>query len=275
MDNIYNKITEAINSSIPSWLVTVTNVTGSTPASTGMKMIVYSDGSIAGTVGGGEIEKKVIDRIVNSNPADVEKWSYDLGADSNTAESTNMVCGGIQEVLVEPLLNGLPLYIIGGGHCGMALSNLASKTGFLVTVIDNRPEWASKTKHPNAVNTVCCDYMETTKQIKFSKECYIVIMTHGHAHDAIVLEQLIQKEYKYIGMIGSLRKVKIVLDDLAKKGIPEAKIRSVFSPIGLDLLTHTPDEIAVSIVAQMIAVKNGKKEILINQNPFIERNKIK
>ncbi|MFA5403339.1 MAG: XdhC/CoxI family protein [Ignavibacteria bacterium] len=269
MENIFNKITEAINNNIPSWLVTVTNVSGSTPASVGMKMLVYSDGSIYGTVGGGEIEKKIIDNIVNIHTDKIEKWSYDLGANSNGTQSTNMVCGGIQEVLIEPLLQGLPLYIIGGGHCGMALSNLASKTGFLVTVIDNREEWASKTKHPNAVNTIRCDYNEIEKHINFSKECFIVIMTHGHLHDALVLEQLINKEYEYLGMMGSKRKVKIVLEDLIKKGIAEDKIKSVFSPVGLDLLTHKPDEIAVSIVAQMIAIKNGKNEIVFNQNPLL------
>ncbi|MCX6163679.1 MAG: XdhC/CoxI family protein [Ignavibacteriae bacterium] len=269
MDNIYNKIIESINNNISSWLVTVTNVTGSTPASVGMKMLVYSDGSIEGTVGGGEIEKKVIDKIVSTQPGDIEKWSYNLGTKDDSAESTNMVCGGIQDVLVEPLLQGSPLYIIGGGHCGMALSNLASKTGFLVTVIDNRTEWANKTKHPNAVNTIYCDYSEVSKNITFSKNIYIAIMTHGHIHDALVLEQLISKDYKYLGMIGSKKKVKIVLKDLVKKGISSEKVKSVFSPIGLDILTHKPDEIAVSIVAQMIAVKNEKAKITYNQNPLL------
>ena len=272
MDNIYNKITEAINNNIPSWLVTVTKVTGSTPASIGMKMLVYSDGNIAGTVGGGEIEKKVIDKIINTHPGDIEKWSYNLGAKDDSAESTNMICGGMQEVIVEPLLVGSPLYIIGGGHCGMALSNLASKTGFLVTVIDNREEWANKIKHPNAINTICCEYTEITRKINFPKESFIVIMTHGHIHDALVLEQIISKDYKYIGMIGSKGKVKIVLEDLIEKEIPLEKVKSIYSPIGIDILTHKPDEIAVSIVAQMIAVKNGKNKIIINQNPIKAEN---
>jgi xanthine dehydrogenase accessory factor len=269
MDNIYNKITEAINNNIPSWLVTVSNVTSSTPASIGMKMLVYSDGNITGTVGGGEIEKKIIDKIINTNPGDIEKWSYNLGTNNDSAESVNMVCGGVQEVIIEPLLIGSPLYIIGGGHCGMSLSNLASKTGFLVTVIDNREEWANKTKHPNAMRTICCDYSEINKNITFSKDVYLVIMTHGHIHDAVVLEQIIDKDYKYLGMIGSKKKVKIVLEDMVKKGISLEKIKNVFSPIGLDILTHKPDEIAVSIVAQMIAVKNGKTEIVFNQNPLL------
>jgi xanthine dehydrogenase accessory factor len=270
MDNIYNKITDAINNNRPSWLVTVTNVTGSTPAAIGMKMLVYSDGSIYSTVGGGEIEKKVINKIVSTKPGKIEKWNYNLGANNSNAESTNMVCGGVQEVIVEPLLTGSPLYIIGGGHCGMSLSNLACKTGFLVTVIDNREEWANKIKHPNAARTICCDYNDIKKHINFSCDIFIVIMTHGHVHDSLILEQVIKKDYKYLGMIGSKKKVKIVLEDLVLKGISEDKIKKVFSPIGIDILTHRPDEIAVSIVAQMIAVKNGKNEIVFNQNPLSE-----
>lgn len=268
MDNIYNKITEAINNNIAAWLVTVSNVTSSTPASVGMKMLVYSNGSISGTVGGGEIEKKIIDKIIFTKPEGIEKWSFDLGAKSGKNEETNMICGGIQEVIVEPLLQGLPLYIIGGGHCGMALGNLASKTGFRVTVIDNRAEWASKDKHPGAVSTICCEYAEIAEKINFNKDCFVVIMTHGHKHDALVLEKIIDKEYKYLGMIGSKSKVKTVLEDMVKNGFDIEKVKSVYSPIGIDILTHRPDEIAVSIVAQMIAVKNGKDKILFNQNPL-------
>lgn len=272
MDNIYSKIIESINDFKPVWLITVINVTGSTPASIGMKMLVYSDGTIYGTVGGGEVEKKIIEKIINEKPENIEKCKYDLGNKSEYSETTQMICGGIQEVLIEPLLKGVPLYIIGGGHCGMALSNLASKTGFIVTVIDNRSDWANKTKHPNAINTICCDYTDICNNIKFNKKNFIVIMTHGHLHDALVLEQIINKEYKYLGMIGSKKKVKSVFDNLIKKGVSSEKLELVFSPIGLDITTHTPDEIAVSIVSQMIAVKNSKTNIVINQNPLITEN---
>lgn len=270
MDSIYKKICESIDNSFPSWLVTVVGVGGSVPASIGMKMIVYSDGRIAGTVGGGEIEKKIIDKIVNTKPDKTEKWNFDLGVNSDEKEKTGMVCGGTQEVLVESLLSGVPLYIIGGGHCGMALSNLAGKTGFLVTVIDNREEWADKNKHPNAMNTVCCDYTKIGDYINFSDNCFIVIMTYGHIHDKLILEKLIDKKYKYLGMMGSKNKVNSIFDDMIKNGTPADKIKSVFAPIGLDILTHTPDEIAVSIVAQMLAVKNGKDKILLNANPLLE-----
>ena len=269
MENIYNKINVAINNCTPAWLTTVTNVTGSTPAAIGMKMLVYADGSIYGTIGGGEIEKKVIEKIVSSLPDNTEKISYNLGTNNESAETTNMVCGGVQEILIEPLLNGTPLYIIGGGHCGMALSSIASKSGFFVTVIDNRLEWANKDKHPGAVKTICSDYDKINEVILNSKDAFVVIMTHGHIHDQLVLEQLLNRECKYLGMIGSKRKVKILIDNLIAKGYNKETLKSVFAPLGLVIGTHTPDEIAVSITAQMIAVKNGLKKIKFNQNPLL------
>jgi xanthine dehydrogenase accessory factor len=268
--NIYNDIKEAIEKNEPSWLVTVTNVIGSTPAKIGMKMIVYSDGKIKGTVGGGEIEKRIIDKIVDMKPVDVDKWSYNLGTHNIEAEETNMECGGTQEVIVEPLTTENNLYRIGGGHCGMALSTLTAKTGFFVTVIDNRSDWANKEKHPLAKNIVCPDYKNICDKMTFSENTFIVIMTHGHAHDEYALEQVINEKYKFVGMIGSSRKVSIVFENLMKKGISKDKIRNVYSPVGLDIgATHTPEDIAVSIMAQLIAVKNNKREIKLNLNPLL------
>jgi xanthine dehydrogenase accessory factor len=268
--NIYNNISEAVKDNNPSWLVTIINVTGSTPAKIGMKMIVYSDGKIKGTVGGGEIEKRIIDRIIDVKPTEADKWSYNLGTHNIEAEDTKMECGGTQEVLVEPLMMKNNLYIIGGGHCGIALSSLAAKTGFFVTVIDNRPEWASNEKHPHAKTVVCPEYKNISDNIYFSDNTYIVIMTHGHVHDEFALEQLIDKKYRYIGMIGSSRKVRIVFENLIKKGIQRKKVLQVYSPIGLDIgTTHTPEDIAVSIMAQLIAVKNNKTEIKMSMNPLL------
>ena len=269
MKDIYERINKILEENLQSWVVTVITSTGSTPAAIGMKMIVYPDGKIEGTIGGGEIEKKIIERIVSDSPEHVDKWSYNLGTDNKDAEKTNMECGGIQEVLVEPLMKGSRLYIVGGGHCGIALSSLASKTGFAVTVIDNRDEWASKIKHPSAVKTVCVNYEEISKKIPTSPDSFVVIMTHGHIHDQLVLEQLINKKFKYIGMIGSERKVKLVFENLLKKGIKKENVLKVFAPLGFDIISHTPDEIAVSIVGQMIAVKNGLNKVRFNSNPLL------
>lgn len=265
---LYKAIAEASEKNEISWLVTVTNVTGSTPARIGMKMIIYSDGSIKGTIGGGEIEKLIIEKIIEQRPEKAEILKYNLGTNDTIADKTNMECGGVQEVLAEPLFTGSLLYIVGGGHCGMALSETAYKTGFSPVIIDNREEWANKLKHPFATKTICAGYNDVENHITFSDKTYIVIMTHGHKHDELVLRKLINHKYKYLGMIGSNRKVKIVLENLLKEGFDKNKIAGVFSPIGFDIGSHTPAEVAVAILAQLVAVKYDRNKINFNSNPI-------
>ena len=265
---LYKAISDASEKNSISWLVTITNVVGSTPARIGMKMLVYSDGSIKGTVGGGEIEKLIIEKIVKQKTEIAEIWKYNLGTNDTSSEKTNMECGGVQEVLVEPLFSGSLLYIIGGGHCGMALSEMAHKTGFSTIIIDNREEWANKEKHPFATNTICSEYNEIERHITFTDKTYIVIMTHGHKHDELVLKKLMKHIYKYLGMIGSGRKVKIVLENLIKDGFDKTLISRIYSPVGFDIGSHTPAEVAVAILAQLIAVKYENTEIAFNSNPI-------
>jgi xanthine dehydrogenase accessory factor len=174
------------------------------------------------------------------------------------AERTGMVCGGFQEILIEPLFFGAPLFIIGGGHCGMALSAMASRTGFTVTVLDDRDEWASKEKHPGAAQVVRTSFLDVVPHIAFSPEAFIVIMTHGHKHDEAALRQVVRKEYRYLGMLGSERKAAEVLARLKADGFTDAELERVHTPAGFAIGSHTPEEIAVSILAQMIAVKSGR-----------------
>lgn len=269
MLSIYEKIHEALGKNKTCWLATVINATGSTPATEGMKMLVYPDGNFDGTIGGGEIEKLILERILREKPQGTEKWSYNLGTGDEESEQTGMICGGIQEMLIERIISGSRLYIIGGGHCGMALSRLASENGFSVTVLDNREEWASPEKHPSASELICSPYDGIDRHIEFSENTYIVIMTHGHTHDEKVLRQLIGHEYKYLGMLGSARKVKTVFEKLKSEGIPEDRLKKVYSPAGFDTGSHTPNEIAVTITAQLTAVKNSRDKIIFNSNPLL------
>ncbi len=266
--DIYQKIVDAKNRNETFWIVTVTEVIGSTPARAGMKMLVYETGAIDGTIGGGEIEKLIIDKIVSQKPDSVEKWKYNLGTSDESSELTHMECGGIQEVMIEPIQSKNKLYIIGGGHCGIALCNLASLTDFAVTVLDNREEWASREKHPAALECKCIDYNDVANYIKFSIDStYIAIMTHNHKYDEFVLKILLDKEYKYLGMIGSERKVSMVFQRMIKEGYSKEKIKNVYSPIGLNIGSHTPAEIAISIMAQIISVRYGRiGNYSINQN---------
>lgn len=254
--DFYASLADAAQGHQSSWLATVVTVTGSTPARLGMKMIVFADGSIRGTIGGGELEKLVIQKVLSEQPASEAKWGFDLGSQTGAEYQTAMVCGGVQEILIEPLQGGSSLIIFGGGHCGVALSWLASWVGFDVTVYDNRPEWASPQKHPGATKTLCGPYDSILPTLSPSPDAYAVIMTHGHQHDGIVLRQLLNLPLKYLGMIGSAKKVYGLFRDLEKEGVSQEHLKRVHAPIGMPIGSHTPEEVAVSIVAEIISVRN-------------------
>jgi xanthine dehydrogenase accessory factor len=252
----YASLAEAAHGQQPCWLTTVVTTTGSTPARVGMKMIVFADGTIRGTIGGGELEKLVITKVRADLPASDVKWGFDLGSQTGAEFRTAMVCGGVEEILVEPLQGGPALLIVGGGHCGVALSWLASWAGFNVTVYDNRPEWASAEKHPRARKTICGKYDDVLSAMTVSPNSYVVIMTHGHAHDGIVLGQMLPLPLKYLGVIGSAKKIHALFHQLRSEGIADGQLERVHAPVGLPIGSHTPEEIAVSIVAEMIAERN-------------------
>ena len=256
--DVFRTAAEAGARHTPVWMATVIAVDGSTPVEPGMKMAVKADGSAVGTIGGGEIERRVIERIHSEKPTALQRWRYDLGLNVSDAEKTGMVCGGFQEILIEPLFVGTPLFIIGGGHCGVALSTIASRTGFTVTVLDDREEWASTDKHPGALQVVRTSFLDIVPHIAFSPETFIVIMTHGHKHDEAALRQVVRKEYRYLGMLGSERKAADVLARLTSDGFTREELARIHTPAGFDIGSHTPEEIAVSLLAQMVAVKNGK-----------------
>lgn len=267
MNDLFQLLADASSQHSPTWVATVIDADGSTPVKPGMKLAVRSDGSFVGTIGGGALEKQVIERIRSDRPSEVQRWRYDLGLGENAGEKTEMICGGSQEILIEPLFSGTPLFIYGGGHCGVSLSALASKVGFTVTVIDDREEWSSREKHPHAAQTILASFVDLADRVPLTPESFIVIMTHGHKHDEAVLRQLIRTRHAYLGMLGSERKVADVFQRMMKDGFTRNELGSVHSPAGMSIGSHTPEEIAISILAQMLAAKNG--EPTHNANPLM------
>ncbi len=255
MKNIYNKLSEYYESKQQLWIVTITSNTGSIPGQVGMKMLVNLTGEIDGTVGGGLLENKVINRVLKEKPNKSTLWTYELNDDFT--KETGMICGGSLSFLIEPLIEGEQMYIYGAGHCAMALSELAAKCGFLVTVIDDRTDWANKEKHPQAFNTICCDFSQILNFVDIYSKNYHIIMTHGHKNDEKILKLLIDKNLFYLGMIGSKQKVKISFDSLRNQGTSEDLINKVKAPIGISIGSHHPFEIAVSIMAEIIQIKNN------------------
>ena len=276
MENLYKILADIKAQNRPAYLAVITKTKGTTSSRVGAKMVVFPDGRFEGTIGGGEVELEIRKLIKEGKVNKAKTFAFNLtgksasliGADEQI--DIDAICGGFVEVYVEPLHNPEVLYIVGGGHCGVELSELAAKCGFYVVVIDNRKEWASKEKHPYANKLIICEYSEIENYMDFSVKPYVVVMTPKHTYDKQVMELLIDRELKYLGFMGSEYKVKQTFEQLRKSGFNEEKLKKIFSPIGFPIGSKTPAEIAVSITAQLIAVRNGLSEVSFSSNPLLK-----
>lgn len=232
----------------PVALVTVTGTEGSSPASAGQLMAVLADGSTMGTVGGGTTEYEITQRAIHAmaNGEVVFEFSIDHA-------QSGMVCGGSMRGFGNVLGSENRLLIFGGGHVGQRLAALAAATGFFVTVIEDRPELASSF---TGVQYIVCEPEDYEKKIRVSGSSYAVICTRGHKTDDEALRYCLAKPFRYIGMIGSAGKVNALFSNLRKEGYREEQLREIYTPIGLDIASAVPAEIAVSILAEILLIKN-------------------
>ena len=166
------------------------------------------------------------------------------------------------ELILEPIASNPNLIIFGGGHVSKFVSQTASMAGFRVTIIDDREKYANPQRFPEAVQTIVCDFSKAFSMLTIKNSTYIIIVTRGHSFDEIILEQAVKTQAKYIGMIGSKRKVLTTFDHLRQRGVTDEMLNRVHAPIGLDIGAMTAEEIAVSIIAEMIRVRRGKKKSL-------------
>jgi xanthine dehydrogenase accessory factor len=258
MHEFYDDLPELIKSNEKLAVATIIEASGSTPREVAAKMVVLPDGAIRGTVGGGEFELQVIEdakKAISTSESIMKKYS--LYEEKKGGIGTS--CGGNATVFIEVITRSDKLMIIGAGHIGLALYKMALEAGFSVMVVDDRPEFADSARFPAAVLVLNCppDDKRVFKQVDL--DTFIVIVTHGHGNDKLAVKSLIDSEYKYIGMIGSHRKIKKVFDELESEGIPKDKLDKVYTPIGLDINAETPAEIAVSILAEIVNVRrNGR-----------------
>ena len=251
---IYQEMAKLIRECRDAALVTIISATGSTPREEGAKMLVYADRSIMGTIGGGSLEEQVINEAVLAiKTGKTKRLSYRL----KEGEQTGMICGGNLELYIEPILAEPDLFIFGGGHIGLVLAKMAKLAGFTITIIDDRADFATPERFPEAKQAIISEFSSALVKLKIRNTDYIVILTHGHKGDEVVLEQALQTKAKYIGMIGSNKKNEIIFSHLRAKGIPQEAIEKVYTPIGLEINARTPAEIAVSILAEMIKVRRS------------------
>lgn len=236
-------------------LCTIIKSQGSTPRHTGSKMLVYPNGQIAGTIGGGELENRVIRAaqaaIVDGIPRHLE---YSM-ADPERGDPG--VCGGQVEVYVEPILPKPTLVVIGSGHVGKAVAHLAHWLGFRVAINDDRPEFCTPEAVPEADIYIPGLLQELPARLEINPWTYLVLTTRGILVDIAGLPALLDTPAAYIGVIGSKRRWETTRQKLIDNGIPLDKIERVRSPIGLELNAETPEEIAVSILAEIIMLRQG------------------
>lgn len=248
---------------IPFAVVTVVTARGSAPREIGAKMIVDKDENILwGTIGGGSVEKLVLEEtVISINTLQPKLIQYTLGA--GKGEETEMICGGNMTFFIEPYSTEHPhVVIVGAGHIATTLAPLCKQCGFLVTVVDDRKKFATKDRFPDVDNIVYATILEKAlEQINFTSKTYVVIISYCHKVDERALRYCINKPWKYIGMIASLKKShEIKKRLLADKITTEEKVNMIHSPIGIPIGGKRPIEIAVSIIAELIKVKiEGEK----------------
>jgi xanthine dehydrogenase accessory factor len=254
---VFSAVASALERGEPAALVTIVSTTGSTPQRVGAKMLVFGDGRIVGTIGGGCYENdafwKAREAITNRRPQLVH---YELSDDF--AQETGLVCGGQMDVYIEPIEPSPELYIIGAGHVGSNLARLANEVGFRIHVVDDREKFANAERFPYAAEVVADDIPAWVERTAIPPHAYVVIVTRGHTNDLEALRALAPRDLRYLGLIGSRAKVARIFDALTADQMPADFLQHVHAPIGLDIGAVTPQEIAVSILAELIAVKHGK-----------------
>jgi xanthine dehydrogenase accessory factor len=252
-------------------VATIVNVRGSIPSFKTAKMLVRDDGSIVGTIGGGCVEAEVWQAAREVMESEKPRTlTFDLNHDPKY--DTGLVCGGTLEIFVEPILPPADLYIFGAGHLATSLYKVARIAGFDVTVIDDRETYASRERFPEAQQVIAEDFDKAVAQLTPSESSYIVIVTRGHRDDMRMLRWAVQTPARYVGMIGSKRKTIGIFKELQQEGLPAQLFDRVHAPIGLDIGAITPEEIAVSITAELIAKRRNVERELPHMSWFHHRD---
>lgn len=256
-EEVFRAVGETLERGEAAALVTIIRTQGSTPQRVGAKMLVFPDGRSIGTIGGGCYENDAFwkaRRALETRQPLVAK--YELTDD--LAEESGLICGGQMEVYIEPLESSPHLYLIGGGHVAYHLGQLAANVGFRLHVLDDREKFANADRFPDAVEVAVDTIPTWLERATIPSQAYAVILTRGHRYDLDALRALAKRDLRYLGLIGSRAKVARLYEALRDEGVSVDNVERVHAPVGLDIGAVSPQEIAVSILAELIAVKYGK-----------------
>jgi xanthine dehydrogenase accessory factor len=256
-EEVFRAVADALDRGEAVALVTIVDSQGSTPQRVGARMLVYPDGRTVGTIGGGCYENDAIGKaraaLTTRRPVLAR---YELNDD--VAAETGLICGGQMEVFIEPVEGAPHLYIAGAGHVAQCLGRFAAETGFRVHVVDDREKFANPERFPFAVEVAAAPIPDWLRDAPLPAGAYVVIVTRGHRYDLDALTALAGRDLRYVGMIGSRAKVARIREALEQHASSGPWLERVHAPIGLDIGAVTPAEIAVSILAEMIAVRYAR-----------------
>lgn len=255
MLQIYQELVNLMSRGEPAVLATVISSRGSAPRKASAKMLIKKDETFIGSVGGGGVEhqvsRKAIEVMKTGQPQIVH---FDLSGKECVAQ---MICGGQMDIFLEPILPSETLYLCGAGHIAQSTAAMGKMLGFRVVVVDPRPEFNNVDRFSDADSLVVEDYAVAIPKLNIDEDGYIIIYTPGHISDEQCLYFAVGTKANYIGMIGSKKKVREVKQRLLQKGVPQQQLDRVYAPIGIEIGAETPQEIAVSIIAEIIKVKRN------------------
>src|SRR5438874_2260272 len=265
--DVYEEIVKLRREGRRGAVATIVSVRGSIPSFQTAKMLVRDDGSIVGTVGGGCVEAEVWQAARDVMESEKPR-TLTFNLNQNPKYDTGLVCGGTLDIFIEPVLPPASLYIFGAGHVALSLYRTAKNAGFDVTVVEDRESYANRERFPDAKEIIAEEYDHAMARLAPNETSYVVIVTRGHRDDMRVLRWAVQTQARYIGMIGSKRKTITIFRELVKEGISEHLFRHVHAPVGLDIGAITPEEIAIAITAELIAVRRRVERALPHMSWF-------
>src|SRR5437016_4126152 len=256
--DVYEEIVKLRREGRRGAVATIVNAQGSIPSFRTAKMLVRDDGSIVGTIGGGCVEAEIWQSAREVMEQEKPR-SLTFNLNQNPKYDTGLVCGGTLDIFIEPVLPLPVLYLFGAGHVALNLYKVAHNAGFDVIVVDDRETYANRERFPEAREIHAEDFDQSMAKLAPNESAYIVIVTRGHRDDMRVLRWAVQTPARYIGMIGSQRKVITTCKELEQEGIAAEKLARIYAPVGTDIGAITPEEIAISITAELIALRRGSE----------------
>lgn len=254
--DLFDEAARCLRDGTGAALVTVVGTRGSTPQRAGARLLVRADGVVFGTIGGGCVEAEMIRRAKAAiESASSGLTTYDLTPEQ--AGEEGLVCGGRMEVFIEAL-DAQPVFaILGGGHVARPLCRLAAWSGFRVRVLDDRETYATADRFPDAESVVVAGFSEAVDALRIDEGAYVVVVTRGHRGDAAALHACLAARPRFLGLLGSRAKMVHVFSELVGRGVDRADLDRIITPVGVEIGAVTPEEIAVSIVAEAIATRRG------------------